>query len=125
MTTAIVLSHPRPEPPSVHQNVEIRNPTRLNLVPSEPLDMVPNFYAYSVKACLLPIRRVQHSLITHYFDHIHPLFPVVDEYHFANIYRKFDGQEELMNKADFIIYYAIMVAGFAVCSPSNSCVTKS
>jgi hypothetical protein len=84
------------------------------LSPAERLDLVPNFYTYSVKSCLLPIRKVQDQLISHYFCHVHPMFPLVDEYRFTELHRKYKGQEELMSEADFIVYYAIMVAGFAV-----------
>jgi hypothetical protein len=116
MTTAIVSSHPSIPPHMSNAPLEIQeqgNET-LGLLPTERLDLVPTFYSYSVKACLLPIRRVQNQLVAHYFNYIHPMFPVVDEYHLTEIHQKFLGEEELMDKADFTVYYAIMVAGFAV-----------
>lgn len=117
MTTAIVSSHPSIPPSMSNAPLEIQeqgNET-LGLLPTEHLDLVPTFYSYSVKACLLPIRRVQNQLVAHYFNYIHPMFPVVDEYHLTRIHEKYVGQEELMDKTDFMVYYAIMVAGFAVC----------
>lgn len=85
-----------------------------NLMSVERVDLVPKFYKFTVNSCMLPIRKVQHELITLYFHHIHPMFPIVDEYHFSDLHRKFRGQEELMKPADFMIYHAIMVAAFAV-----------
>lgn len=81
---------------------------------TEPLNLVPDFYAYAVKACLLPIRRVQHELFTGYFRHVHPMFPVVDEHHFHEKHRQFMGREELLHPSDFMIYQAILAAGFGV-----------
>jgi hypothetical protein len=113
MTTALVSSHPSIAPRKV-SSLEIQSNPSFDLAPAEPLDLMPAFYTYSVKSCLLPIRRVQHALITHYFEYIHPMFPVVDEHHFTKLHQSFNDREELMKKSDFIVYYAIMVAGFAV-----------
>ena len=93
-------------------------PLPLRPVLDERLDLVPNFYRYAVRACLLPIRRVQHDLVSLYFQYIHPLFPVVDENHFNEIHRKYMGQEELLDPSDFMIYQAIMAAGFGVSDTS-------
>lgn len=114
MTTALVSCHPRIPPSTSAGILKLQIDTSFGFMPMEPLDLVPNFYAYSVKSCMLPILRVKHAVITHYFEHVHPMFPVVDEHHFTDIYRKFNDQEELMDKGDFIVFYAIMVAGFAV-----------
>ena len=116
MTTALRSVHPSIPPKLPSESLELtqRGVLDANLTSTEPLDLVPSFYSYSIKACLLPIRKVQHELVTLYFHHIHPMFPVVDEYHFTEIHRKYRGQEELMHPSDFIVYHAIMVAGFAV-----------
>lgn len=47
------------------------------------------------------------------------MFPVVDENHFNEIHRKYMGQEELLDPLDFMIYQAIMAAGFGVGEPSK------
>lgn len=119
MTTALVSSRPRIPPaiPADRWEVQDRGPSDASLMSTERLDLVPNFYTYSVKACLLPIRRVQHALVSLYFHHIHPMFPVVDEYRMTELHQKFRGQEELMDPSDFTVYHAIMVAGFAVRIP--------
>jgi hypothetical protein len=90
------------------------SPIASHLMSSERLDLVPKFYMYSVRACLLPIRKVQNALLTHYFQHIHPMFPVVDEHHFTELHHKFKNQEEFMDPGDFMIYHAILFAGFGV-----------
>jgi hypothetical protein len=88
--------------------------TDIGLIPRERLDLVPSFYTYAVKACLLPIRRVQHELITLYFQYIHPMFPVVDEQYFMQVHQRYRGREEFMDPSDFVIYQAITAAGFGV-----------
>lgn len=116
MTTALVSLHPR-IPPAIPANtweLQERGSSDASLMSAECLDLVPNFYTYSVKACLLPIRRVQHALVSLYFHHIHAMFPVVDEYRMTELHQKYRGQEELMDPSDFTVYHAIMVAGFAV-----------
>lgn len=121
MPTAIASSQAR-IPPILDDESLVRkgqDSGSFSLVPTERLDLVPTFYSYSVRASLLPIRRVQHQLLTHYFNGIHPTLPVVDEYHITQLHHKFSGKEDLMEKGDFLIYYAIMVAGFAVCSESR------
>ncbi|KAH8803134.1 hypothetical protein F5884DRAFT_861470 [Xylogone sp. PMI_703] len=114
MTTALVSLHPRlpPSIPSTPEDDQDQDVTA-SLMTAERVDLVPNFYAYSVKAVLLPIRRVQNELVMLYFQNIHPMFPVVDEHRFASLHKKYRGQEELMNPSDFTLYHAIMVAGFA------------
>lgn len=84
---------------------------------SEPYHMVPNLYAYFIKTCMLPIRKVQHDLFNLYFRYVHPMFPVVDEYYFNKLHQRFLGHEELLNPLDFMIYQAILAAGFGVSSP--------
>jgi hypothetical protein len=125
MTTALVSSHPR-IPAAIPPNsweLEERGSSDTSLMSTERLDLVPNFYTYSVKACLLPIRRVQHALVSLYFHHIHPMFPVVDEYRMTELHQKYRGQEELMDPSDFTVYHAIMVAGFAHLSEAQVCNT--
>ncbi|KAE9371338.1 hypothetical protein N431DRAFT_341151 [Stipitochalara longipes BDJ] len=125
MTTALVSSHPR-IPPAIPANsweLEERGSSETSLMSTERLDLVPNFYTYSVKSCLLPIRRVQHALVSLYFHHIHPMFPVVDEYRMTELHQKYRGQEELMDPSDFTVYHAIMVAGFAHLSEAQVCNT--
>ncbi|RFU30621.1 hypothetical protein B7463_g5723, partial [Scytalidium lignicola] len=115
MTTALVSLHPRLPPciPSSPKEIQDHCSITASLMTTERVDLVPNFYAYSVKATLLPIRRVQHELVMLYFQNVHPMFPVVDEYHIAKVHKTYRGQEELMDPSDFTIYHAIMVAGFA------------
>lgn len=80
----------------------------------ERLDLVPSLYTYTVRTSMMPIRSVQSELITLYFSHIHPMFPVVDEHHFFALHQEFRGREEFMDPADFLIYNAIMAASFSV-----------
>ena len=40
------------------------------------------------------------------------MFPVVDEYHFTEMYRKYRGCEQFMEPDDFMVYQAIVAAGF-------------
>jgi hypothetical protein len=91
-------------------------------MPVERLDQVPNLYAYSVTASLLPIREVQEELFTLYMRHIHPIFPVVDECRFVELHRRYKGREQLMDPAEFMVYHAILVAGFSVRYPSAVCI---
>ena len=99
------------------------------LVADEPLDLVPSFYNYALKAFLLPIRKVQHELVILYFQYIHPLFPVVDESYFTELHRNYRAQEHLMAPADFVLYQAIIAAGFGVselsCMQSSPAKTNS
>jgi hypothetical protein len=44
------------------------------------------------------------------------MFPLVDETYFTKIHEAYRSREELMDKTDFMVYYAIIVAGFAVSS---------
>jgi len=121
MSTALVSARPRLPPSLSSDRLELRNcdSVDINLISTERLDLVPKFYAYSVKSCLLPLRRVQHELVTLYFHHVHPMFPVVDEYHITELHRKYYGQEEVMDPSEFIIYHATMVFGFAVRNKNN------
>ena len=123
MSTALVSARPKipPSLPSDRLELRSRDSIDTSLISTERLDLVPKFYAYSVKSCLLPLRRVQHELITLYFHHVHPMFPVVDEYHITELHRKYYGQEELMDPSDFIIYHATMVIGFAVRNQTFIC----
>jgi len=116
MTTALVSAEPRLPPNSLSVGSEVPANETIDacLMYKERLDLVPSFYSYTVKSCLLPIRKVQNALVTLYFHHIHPMFPVVDEYHISELHRKYRGKEEIMDPSDFTIYHAIMVAGFAV-----------
>lgn len=119
MTTALVSAEPR-LPPNLHSvasEVAANDSIDACLMYKEQLDLVPNFYTYTVKSSLLPIRRVQNALVSLYFHHIHPMFPVVDEYHITELHRRYRGKEELMDPSDFTVYHAIMVAGFAVNIP--------
>jgi hypothetical protein len=116
MTSALVSVHPMISPAIPYDYSETRGNGAVDarLACRERLELVPNFYSYSVKACLLPLRKVQNDLVVLYFHHIHPMFPVVDEYHITELHRKFRGREELMDPSDLTLYHAIMVAGFAV-----------
>lgn len=90
------------------------------IMSGERLDSVPGFYTYAIESCLLPIRKVQHELVTLYFQYIHPMFPVVDEQYFMEIHRKYRGREQFMAPSDFLIYQAITAAGFGV-DESSTC----
>jgi hypothetical protein len=94
--------------------IEQNSLSNSNFMSSEPLNLVPKFYSYSVRALLLPIRKVQHDLVMLYFRHIHPMFPVVDEFHITQLHQKYRGQEEFMDPGSFAIYHALMAAAFAV-----------
>lgn len=124
MTTALVSAEPRLPPNllSIGPDFPADGSIDALLMYKERLDLVPTFYTFTVKSCLLPIRRVQNALVTLYFHHIHPMFPVVDEYYITELHRKYKGREELMDPCDFSVYHAIMVAGFAV-SPASVEVT--
>ncbi|KAG4442788.1 hypothetical protein IFR05_001734 [Cadophora sp. M221] len=94
--------------PYIEENVITKNQKS-----SERVDLAPKLYACCVKTAILPCRLVQNDLVSLYFRHVHPLFPVVDEHHFSTVHRRFRGQEELMNQGDFLIYLSILAAGFA------------
>ena len=81
---------------------------------TEPLSTVPNSYAYIVQATLLPLRKVQTELVTLYFQHVHPMFPIVDEYKITEAHRKYRGREECMDVGEFAVYQGVLCAGFAV-----------
>jgi hypothetical protein len=113
MSTALMSSRSRQQlsqSPSFVINKGISLET--GLMSGERLDLVPSFYTYAIKACLLPIRKVQHELVTLYFRYIHPMFPVVDECYFMELHRKYRSQEQFMDPSDFVIYQAITAAGF-------------
>jgi hypothetical protein len=94
--------------------VEKSVPLGTGYISSERLELVPSFYTCAIKCCLLPIRKVQHELVTLYFQYIHPMFPVVDESYFMDLHRKYRGQEQFMDPSDFVVYQAIAAAGFGV-----------
>ncbi|RDL40752.1 Uncharacterized protein BP5553_00731 [Venustampulla echinocandica] len=114
MTTALLESYPRgkrnrsPILPQYGDSFSMG----LGLGGHDRLDLAPNFYFYAIKSTLLPIRRVQHDLVILYFQYIHPLFPLVDEYYFMETYRRYRGREQYMDPSDFMIFQAIMAAGF-------------
>jgi hypothetical protein len=116
MTTALLSSHPWIQPTKNPALVRYGDPYSVPFHKgrNEPLDLVPHLYTYAVKVSLLPIRRVQHQLVVNYFQYIHPMFPVVDEYHFTEMYRKYRGCEQFMEPDDFMVYQAIVAAGFGV-----------
>ena len=122
MSTALMASSFRETPTHSPGFVHIENGVSLEtgLMSGERPDLVPSLYTYVVKACLLPIRKVQHELVTLYFQYIHPMFPVVDECYFMEIHRKYRGQEHFMDPSDFVIYQAITAAGFGVNRGSTS-----
>lgn len=116
MTTALLESYPREKRgrcPVIPQYGDSFS-RGLGLGGHDRLDLAPNFYFYAIKSILLPIRRVQHDLVILYFQYIHPLFPLVDEYKFMETYRKFRGQEQYMDPSDFMVFQAVMAAGFGV-----------
>lgn len=106
MSTALSTSIPRHQHPR-----PIFQPSAL--MSTEPLSTVPNFYAYIVQATLLPIRKVQTELVTLYFQHVHPMFPIVDEYKITEAHRKYRGREECMDAGEFAVYQGVLCAGFA------------
>jgi hypothetical protein len=78
------------------------------------MDLVPIFCNYTVKSCLLPLREIQDELVRLYFRNIHPMFPVVDEVYYTELHRRFKNREQFMRPPDFVIYQAILTAGFGV-----------
>ncbi|KAH7409041.1 hypothetical protein BKA64DRAFT_664044 [Cadophora sp. MPI-SDFR-AT-0126] len=78
----------------------------------ERIDLAPKLYACAVRSSILPCRQLQNELVTLYFRHIHPMLPGVDEHHFSTLHRNFRGREEFMEPGDFLIYLAILAAGF-------------
>jgi hypothetical protein len=122
MSTALMTTHSRQSLTRSPGFVQIDKGVSLEtgIMSGERLDLVPSFYTYVVKACLLPIRKVQHELVTLYFQYIHPMFPVVDECYFMKIHQKYRGQEQFMDPSDFVIYQAITAAGFGVSRVSTS-----
>jgi hypothetical protein len=116
MSTALSVMEKSLQPDRIRAayNFEQQDLTSETVMPTERIDLVPNLYSYSVRACLLPIRKVQNDLFTLYFQHIHPMFPVVDECYFTTRHRQYRGHEEFMDPGDFMVYHAIIVAGFAV-----------
>lgn len=113
MSTAIMASRlldPSPAFLQLDKGVSLET----GLMSGERLDLIPSFYTYAIKSCLLPIRKVQHELVTLYFQYIHPMFPVVDECYFMELHRKYRGQEQFMDPCDFVVYQAITAAGFGV-----------
>lgn len=42
------------------------------------------------------------------------MFPVVDEHAFAKVYKQYRGCEQRMEPGDFMLYQAIIAAGFGV-----------
>lgn len=88
----------------------------------------PDFSAYtwSVNVCLRPLRKVQDELISLYFRHIHPTFPVVDEHQFTVMHHKYKQHEQYMERSQFLIYHAILTVGisvrqYSVVPPFNAC----
>lgn len=116
MTTAISMG-PKEDWEECRVAIEPEGLATAALTSIEPLDLVPHLYTYSVLSCMLPIRNVQNDLVALYFNHIHPMFPVVDEHHFFILHQEHRGHEELMDAADFMIYYSVIVAGFSVLMP--------
>lgn len=83
MSTAIMASrllHPSRVFPQFDKVISLET----GLMSGERLDLIPSFYT-----CLLPIKKVQHELVTLYFQYIHPMFPVVDECYFMGLHRKY------------------------------------
>jgi hypothetical protein len=116
MTTALLSAHPWIHPTKNPALLRSGDPFSLpyHHGRAEPLELVPHLYSYAIKVTLLPIRKVQHQLVINYFQYIHPMFPVVDEYHFTEMYRKYRGCEQFMEPEDFMLYQAIIAAGFGV-----------
>lgn len=126
MSAAIIDSYPRISPSSSPGFIQLEEGVLdTGLLLGERLDLVPSFYTYATKACLMPIRKVQHELINLYFQFIHPMFPVVDEKHFMELHRRYRGKEELMNPTDFLVYQAVIAAGFGVSLMSRYLISHS
>jgi hypothetical protein len=68
-----------------------------------------------VAKCLLPFIPIQDELIRLFFIHIHPMFPIMDEYSFVEIYEKHSTNSELMAPEHFLLLLAISFVAFAVC----------
>lgn len=103
---------------------ERNEPWATTLMSNRPSDLVPSFYTYAITSCLLPIRKIQQELFILYFQYIHPMFPVINETYFTELHRVYRGHEQFMDQSDFIVYQAILAAGFGVSSsPSQSAFT--
>ncbi|PVH69062.1 hypothetical protein DL98DRAFT_661875 [Cadophora sp. DSE1049] len=116
MSTALQTSSIRPSPGDSHSPVA-RPFTEEAVTTDDPkslerIDLAPRLYACSVRSSILPCRQVQNELVTLYFRHIHPMLPVVDEHHFSTLHRNLRGREEFMEPGDFLIYLAVLAAGF-------------
>jgi len=68
-----------------------------------------------VAECLLPFIPIQDELIRLFFIHIHPMFPILDEYSFVEIYENYSTNSELMAPEHFLLRLAISFVAFAVC----------
>jgi hypothetical protein len=71
-----------------------------------------------VAECLLPFAAIQDELLGLFFIHIYPMFPIVDEYSFVEIYEKHRASHELIAPEYFLLLLAISFVAFAVC-PKN------
>jgi hypothetical protein len=69
-----------------------------------------------VTECLLPFAPIQDGRLRLFFTHIHPMFPIVDEYSFMEIYEKHRTSKELIAPEHYLLLLAISFVAFAVCS---------
>lgn len=56
------------------------------------------------------------ELVVVYFANVHPLLPVVDEYEFAEMYKKCSSEHEIYENFEAILFQAMMFMAFAVSS---------
>jgi hypothetical protein len=68
-----------------------------------------------VEECLMPFSPIQDQLIMLFFTHVHPMFPIMDEYSFVEIYRAHQGSNELIAPQHFLLLLAVSFVAFAVC----------
>lgn len=69
-----------------------------------------------VEECLMPFSPIQDQLIMLFFTHVHPMFPIMDEYSFVEICHPHQSSNELIAPKHFLLLLAISFVAFAVCS---------
>lgn len=69
-----------------------------------------------VAECLLPFSPIQDKLLILFFKHVHPMFPIMDEFSFMEIYEKHRTSNDLIAPEHFLLLLAISFVAFAVCT---------
>ncbi len=63
---------------------------------------------------LEPVRAIQDDLLLNYFIHVHPFFPIVDEYVFTRIYHKHKFEDKVFSHLNLLLFQTILFLGFEV-----------